>query len=226
MNEAGYLNSLRERSLRRQILTTVGKVVNSPQILVDALNSFNGETRTLRFVLVADSVAGTIPDPTEEDLKHFYENHQTKFTEPEYRKVGVLAVTPETVKDQVKITDADLKAAYEANKDKLGNPEKRHVQQIPFPDLAAANAAYQKIQSGTDFVAIAKEHEPGRKRYRSRHRRARRSRRSRDRRRRLQTRRQQGERAGHRQAGQRGPAARHGDRARQDSHLRRSQARA
>ena len=30
MNEAGYLNSLRERSLRRQILTTVGKVVNSP----------------------------------------------------------------------------------------------------------------------------------------------------------------------------------------------------
>ena len=157
MNEAGYLNSLRERSLRRQILTTVGKVVNSPEILIDALNSFNGETRSLRFVLVPESVAGTIPDPTEEELKHFYENHQTKYTEPEYRKVGVLAVTPETVKDQVKITDADLKAAYEANKDKLGNPEKRHVQQIPFSDLAAANAAYQKIQSGTDFVAIAKD---------------------------------------------------------------------
>ncbi len=31
------------------------------------------------------------------------------------------------------------------------------MQQIPFPDLAAANAAYQKIQSGTDFVALAKD---------------------------------------------------------------------
>ena len=52
MNEAGYLISLRERNLRRQILTTIGKVVNSPEILINALNSFNGETRTLRYVLV------------------------------------------------------------------------------------------------------------------------------------------------------------------------------
>ena len=61
------------------------------------------------------------------------------------------------MKDQVKITDEDIKAAYEASKDTLGKPEKRHVQQIAFPDLSAANAAYQKIQSGTDFAAIAKE---------------------------------------------------------------------
>jgi peptidyl-prolyl cis-trans isomerase D len=157
MNEQGYLNSLRERNLRRQILTTVGKVVNSPDILINALNSFNGESRTLRYVLVPESVAGTIPDPSEEDLKRYYENHQTKFTQPELRKIGVLAVTPETVKDQVTITEADLKAAYEANKDTLGKLERRQVQQIPFPDLAAANAAYQKVQSGTDFVALAKE---------------------------------------------------------------------
>lgn len=157
MNEQGYLNSLRERNLRRQILTTVGKVVNNPDILINALNSFNGESRTLRYVLVPESVAGTIPDPSEEDLKRYYENHQTKFTQPELRKIGVLAVTPETVKDQVTITEADLKAAYEANKDTLGKPERRQVQQIPFPDLAAANAAYQKVQSGTDFVALAKE---------------------------------------------------------------------
>ncbi len=79
---------------------------------------------------------------------------------------------PRRSKTRSTITEADLKAAYEANKDKLGNPEKRHVQQIPFPDLAAANAAYQKIQSGTDFAALAKEQELERKRHRSRHRRA------------------------------------------------------
>jgi peptidyl-prolyl cis-trans isomerase D len=157
MNEAAYLNAMRERNLRRQILTTVGKVVNSPEILINALNNFNGETRTLRFVMVPQNVAGTIPDPSDDDLKRYYENHQSKYTVPEFRKVGVLAVTPETVKDQVTITEADLKAAYEANKDKLGKPEKRHVQQIPFPDLSAANAAYQKIQAGTDFVALAKD---------------------------------------------------------------------
>jgi peptidyl-prolyl cis-trans isomerase D len=157
MNEQSYLASLRERNLRRQILTTIGKVVNSPDVLISALNTYNGETRTLRYVLVPQSAAGAIPDPSEDDLKRYYDNHHSKFTQPEFRKLGVLAVTPETVKDQVQITESDLKAAYEANKDQLGKPERRHLQQIAFPDAAAANAAYQKIQSGTDFVALAKE---------------------------------------------------------------------
>ena len=157
MNEQGYLISLRERNLRRQVLATIGKVGNGPEILVNALNSFNGETRTLRYVLVPSSMAGTIPDPTEEDLKGYYNNHPSKYTQAEFRKIGVLAVTPETVKDQVAITEADLTAAYEANKEQLGKPERRQLQQIAFPALAAANAAYQKIQSGTDFAALAKE---------------------------------------------------------------------
>jgi peptidyl-prolyl cis-trans isomerase D len=157
MNEQGYIDSLREHNLRRQILSTVGKVASGPDVLVTALNNFNGETRTLRYVLVPQSAAGTIPDPTEEDLKRYYDNHHSKFTQPEYRKIGVLAVTPETVKNEVQINDNDVRAAFEAGKDQLGTPEKRHVQQISFPDKAAADAAYHKIQSGTDFAAVAKE---------------------------------------------------------------------
>ena len=157
INEQGYIDSLRERNLRRQILSTVGKVAAGPDVLVTALSNFNGETRTLRYVLVPQSAAGTIPDPTDEDLKRYYDNHRGKFTQPEYRKIGVLAVTPETVKNEVQIKDSDVRAAFEASKDQLGTPEKRHVQQISFPDKAAADAAYQKIQSGTDFAAVAKE---------------------------------------------------------------------
>jgi peptidyl-prolyl cis-trans isomerase D len=157
MNEQSFLASMREQNLRQQILTTVGEVVNTPTLLVDALNSYNGESRTLRYVLVPESAAGTIPEPSDEDLRRYYENHRSKFTQPEFRKIGVLAVTPETMKEQVQITEADIKTAFETKKDKLGTPEKRLIQQIPFPDLAAANAAYQKIQSGTDFLAVAKE---------------------------------------------------------------------
>jgi peptidyl-prolyl cis-trans isomerase D len=132
-------------------------VANSPQVLIDALNSYNEERRVLNYVLVPASAAGEVAAPTKEQLKTFYENHQAKYTQPEYRKVGVLAVTPETVKDQVKITDADLRASYEAQKDKLGTPERRRIEQISFPDVAAAQAAYDKIQSGTDFLDVAKE---------------------------------------------------------------------
>ena len=157
MSEAGYLYSMREQNLRRQLLSTIGKVAASPKALVDALTRFNEERRVLNYVLVPASAAGELPAPTDEQLKQYYDNHKAKFTQPEYRKVGVLAVTPETVKDQVNITEADLKAAYEAQKDKLGTPERRHLQQIALPDMATAKAAYDKIKAGTDFVAAAKE---------------------------------------------------------------------
>jgi peptidyl-prolyl cis-trans isomerase D len=157
LTEQGYLALLRQDNMRRQIMAVVGEVAKTPEMLVDALNRYNRETRTLRYVLVPASTAGTVPDPSDDDLKRYYDNHQSKFTHPELRKAGILAVTPETVKDQVRITDADINAAYEAKKDTLGKPEKRHVQQIPFPDHATANAAYQKIQSGTDFAAVAKD---------------------------------------------------------------------
>ena len=157
MNEQGFLAAMREQNLRNQILTTVGEVINTPAMLVDALNRFNGESRTLRYLLLPASAAGTIPEPSDEDLKRYYENNKGRFTQPEFRKIGVLAVTPETVKDRLQITDADINAAFETKKDKLGTPEKRLIQQIIFPHLAAANAAYQKIQSGADFLAVAKE---------------------------------------------------------------------
>ncbi len=157
MSEQGYLAAERERNLRRQLLSTVGKTPAASQVFLNALNNYNNETRTLRYVIVPATAAGPVPEPTDRDLKRFYDNHQAKFTQPEYRKIGVLAVTPETVKDKVQITDDDLKAAFDKEKDKLGAPERRHVQQITFPDKASADAAYQKIQSGTDFVALAKE---------------------------------------------------------------------
>ena len=158
MSEQGYLASERERNLRRQLLGTVGRTPAASQVFLNALNNYNNETRSLRYVVVPATAAGVVPEPSDADLKSFYDNHQAKFTQPEFRKFGALAVTPESVKDRVQIADDDLKAAFDKDKDKLGTPERRRVQQIAFPDKAAADAAYQKIQSGTGFVGIAKAH--------------------------------------------------------------------
>ena len=157
LSEQGYLASQRERNLRRQILATIGTGIGAPQVLLDALNRYNGEARTLRYVLIPESAAGTIPEPTEEQIKTYYENNKAKFTQPEYRKLGILAVTPEAVKDKVQISEDDIKATYETDKATLGNPERRAVQQIAFPDKEAAAAAAKKIAEGADFVEVGKE---------------------------------------------------------------------
>jgi peptidyl-prolyl cis-trans isomerase D len=157
MSEQGFLATEREQNLRRQLLSTVGKTATAPAVFLAAFNNYNNETRGLRYVVVPKTAAGSLPDPTEEELKSYYDNHHAKFTQPELRKLGVIAVTPETVKDKVQISEDDLKAAFEKDKNTLGTPVRRRVQQIPFPDKPAADAAYQKIQSGAEFVALAKE---------------------------------------------------------------------
>ena len=95
MSEQGYLANERERNLRRQLLSTVGKTPAASQVFLNALNNYNNETRSLRYIVIPGTAAGAVPEPTDEDLKRFYDNHQAKFTNPEFRKIGVLAVTPE-----------------------------------------------------------------------------------------------------------------------------------
>jgi peptidyl-prolyl cis-trans isomerase D len=157
MNEQSYLAAEREQNLRRQLLSTVGRSATASPVFLAAFNDFNNETRSLRYVVVPRAAIGAIPDPTDEDLKRYYDNQRAKFTQPETRKIGILAVTPETVKDKVEITEGNIKAAFERDKQKLGTPERRKVEQIAFPDQTAAEAANKKIQAGTDFVALAKE---------------------------------------------------------------------
>ncbi|WP_108683571.1 SurA N-terminal domain-containing protein [Methyloceanibacter sp. wino2] len=157
MSEGAYLQTLREQTLRRQLLVTVGEVASSPKAVIDALNRFNEERRILKYVLVPKSAAEAPGDPTEQDLKAYYDNHKQTFTQPEYRKVGLIAVTPDTVRDELNITEADIKATYESKKDTLGQAETRHVQQIALPSTEEAEKVAAKIEAGTDFVEAAKE---------------------------------------------------------------------
>ncbi len=156
MSEQAFLDMQRERNKRRQILSTLGQSVATPNLLIDALDTYNNQTRVLRYVLVPESSVPPATEPTETELKSYYDNHQAEFTEPEYRTVGVLAVTPETVKDEVEITDEELKKEYEANKAEYDTPEKRHVFQISFANQEDAQQAYDEIQGGKDFLEVAK----------------------------------------------------------------------
>ena len=157
MSEAGYLQTLREQTLRRQLLITVGEVASSPKVIIDALNRFNEERRVLNYVLVPKTAAEAVGDPTEQDLKTYYENNKQLFTQPEYRKVALIAVTPETVRDELDISEADIKGTYDLKKDTLGQAEMRRVQQIALPNMEEAEKIAEKISSGTDFVDAAEE---------------------------------------------------------------------
>lgn len=157
LSEEGYLIERRHSALRGQL---TGVIANTPPVnntMLSAWNKYWNAKREVEYFVLKPEAVGKIETPGEDVLRKYYEDNKGRYTAPEYREIAVLLVDPELLKEQIKISDDLVKKTYDANLDRYKVPEKRKVEQIPFPDKAAAEAAYKKLQEGTTFAAIAKE---------------------------------------------------------------------
>lgn len=162
LTEQRFVTEQRQAFLRRQIITPLTEQLAVPKAMVAAIHRYYGETRSIDYLVLPQSTVGDIKPPSEEELKAYYEARQQAYRTPEYRKIVVLAVTLKSLSEQIAktapISTADLKKHYEEVKaQRFTVPKKRHVQQIVFPDEAAANAAEKKLAGGESFDALVKE---------------------------------------------------------------------
>jgi len=156
-SEAHYLADQKRVSLRRQLAGTISAGLIPSNTLLEALNRFQDEKRSVEYVRLGAAQAGTIDPPSPETLASYFDEHKAQFRAPEYRKIAFVAVTPENIGKWTDVSDEDAKKLFEQRKDHLGTPEKRQVAQIVFPNAADAQAARSRIASGTSFEEIAKE---------------------------------------------------------------------
>ncbi|MDB5533836.1 MAG: Peptidylprolyl isomerase [Hyphomicrobiales bacterium] len=164
LREAGFPNEQRfvqeqiRVYLRQQLAESVSGGLPIPKVLNEAIHRYRSETRSIEYIRLPESAAGTIPAPTDEQLTAYYDARKLAFRAPEYRNIIVLAVTPAGVADAAKVSDADATRYYDEVKgQKYTTTETRDVQQIVFPDEAQATAALAKIKAGATFESIAAE---------------------------------------------------------------------
>lgn len=156
-NEQRYVAEQRNVLLRRQIAQSISGELPVPQVMLDAVNRFQNERRSIEYVLLGESQAGTVPQPTDEELAKYFESRKVAFRAPEYRKVTLLPLTPAELAKPDAVPDADAQAFYDQRKDSFGVAEKREVRQIIFPNADEAAAADEKIKKGASFDDIVKE---------------------------------------------------------------------
>jgi peptidyl-prolyl cis-trans isomerase D len=155
--EARYLADQRRVSLRRQLAGAVTAGLEPSKTLLESLNHFQNEKRSIDYLRLGAAQAGTIDAPSPEALAAYYDEHKAQFRAPEYRKIAFVAITPEDIGKWSQISDEDAKKVFDLRKDKFGSPEKRQVAQIVFPNMEEAQTARSRITSGTSFDDIAKE---------------------------------------------------------------------
>ena len=155
--ESRFIEDQRRAMLRRQIAQGVTGDLKVPTTAASALNHYRNEKRQIEYVALGPAQAGSIPEPTPEELAKYFEERKTLFRAPEYRKITLLPLTPADLAKPEAVSDADAKAHYELRRANYGKPEKRELRQIAFTNEQEATAARERIDKGASFDDIAKE---------------------------------------------------------------------
>jgi peptidyl-prolyl cis-trans isomerase D len=155
--EQRYIAEQRRRSLRTQITGTIAAGLEPPKTQLEALVRFQNEQRSAEYIRLTAAQAGTIEAPSPEALAAYFEDRKQLFRAPEYRKIAVLALTPDELAKKIDVSDDDAKKVFEQRRERYATPEKRQVLQIPFQNPDEAKAASDRIVAGTSFEDIAKE---------------------------------------------------------------------
>lgn len=155
--EQRFMNEQRKQTLRREIAATISAGLNPPASQVEALLRYQNEERAVDFIRLGPAQAGTIDAPAPDVLTRYFDDNKARFRAPEFRKLAIVALTPDSVAKTINISDDDAKRAFDERKDKFTTPEKRRLLQLVFADEAAAAAARDKIANGATFEALATE---------------------------------------------------------------------
>ena len=155
--EQRYIAEQRKNALRRQLTGTIVAGIEPPKTQIEALVRFQNEQRSANYLKLTAAQAGTIDAPSPEALATYFDERKQLFRAPEYRKIAMLALTPDDIAKSITVSDEDAKKIFEQRRERYATPERRQVFQIPFPNADEAKAASDRIKAGTSFEDIAKE---------------------------------------------------------------------
>jgi peptidyl-prolyl cis-trans isomerase D len=155
LTEEGYLQSLRQDVIRSTLTNGLAGPVAAPQALVDAIYKYRNEQRAGRYLVVETASIADVPEPTEQDLQAFHDEHQDRFSAPEFRALTFITLEPEDLIDEVEVTDDQIAAEYQARIESYRTPERRTVEQLLAPDREGIDAAATKVQEGASFAEAA-----------------------------------------------------------------------
>ncbi len=171
---AGMLPEAFEEGVREDLLVDkymalVKASVAIPEADIRKEFSAKNDKATIEYILVPSSRLESAVEPSEADLKAYYEKNRERYRAPEQRRANYLLVDQLKVRGKMPVTDAEIRAEYEAKKSTFTVPEQVTAAHIlvsvdpkAAPDAdakakAKAESLAARANAGEDFAKLAKE---------------------------------------------------------------------
>ncbi len=154
INEDTFIGQVRDRIVRRQLATAIAGDVKAPSAMVEAYYRYGNETRTISYITLDESFAGTITDPGDAALKEYFDQNKDIFGAPEYRVLGYVSLQPEALADPASVADTDVRASYDARIAEFTRAERRRILQIRYDTTEEAQSALDALGAGGTFTDL------------------------------------------------------------------------
>ncbi len=141
MSETQLAKELQKELSFKHLTLTIQELGYNPQNLVQLAYKFKNEQRAVTGLKAFYNKVVLDEQPTDEDLKTYYEAYAEDLMLPEFRHLTVVRLTPAMMIDRIQIDEATINEAYEAQKAKYVQPEERDLAQMHFETEDAAKTA-------------------------------------------------------------------------------------
>ena len=146
MRESDYIETQNQSAIRSQIARSFSTGNLLPKVFKNALGEFTQEQRKFNYITITPALAGKPADPTDGQLKKYFEDNKNTYKAPEYRKLTLLAVQPKDLADEKSISKEEVLEGYNKHLSSYSKPAQRRVQQIVFKSTEIAEAAIKSLR--------------------------------------------------------------------------------
>jgi peptidyl-prolyl cis-trans isomerase D len=158
LTEAQYESKMREDLSRALLQGAVSGGFAAPAALTNTLYAYISERRSAQLLHLTEAdLATKVADPTEDELKAYYEDNIAQFTAPEARRITYASLLPEDLAGTVALDEDALHKLYDERIAEFVQPERRLVERLVYPSQDAAMAAMAKLDAGTPFETLVSD---------------------------------------------------------------------
>lgn len=156
MTEKQMADKLQDELSMQHLGYALKGIAYAPQSLTNIVYRYQNEARDVAAIAVDTSKIKLDAQPTNNELKEYYEAYADQFMAPEYRAFSVIRLTPDLMASRVVLSDEEIEEAFAAQKEQYVVPEKRAVSQMRFETEEAAKEAMVGL-TAENFNARAEE---------------------------------------------------------------------